>query len=379
MLKALRIASISAVICAVAAVVSVAMLGFKGDPEIEAFLAQEGVVEQFRKKSQSLPAKADNAVSPLEQVAKSFALRLDPPPPPPPPAPVEPPKPPTVKAPSAQPPKLPANKQPTLSAKFTLVATARCPENPAKSMALLQNAQNEYKWYRQGEEIGHLVLQEVRDGSIVLYQNGQFNSELFMPAPPSAPSLLKGDTQVASAPQGPSSMSLTQEPGESPAAEGQAEEALQTPAGRFGSSRIPSIPNNRPAPTRITSLRQAETPTVTVSPEEQARSIDESIANVENIMRRPPEEGQTEQDRLEEQKTWAELLKLLQLEKENQQKLLSETASSGKSAEEPKPAEPPQAEEKSAEPPQAPDTPEPSQAAEKPAEESQAESSEKTQ
>jgi hypothetical protein len=86
-------------------------------------------------------------------------------------------------------------------------------------------------------------------------------------------------------------------------------------------------------------------------------------------MRRPPEEGQTEQERLEEQKTWAELLKLLQLEKENQQKLLSETTSSGKSAEEPKPAEPPQA----------PDTAEPPQAAEKPAEESQAESSEKTQ
>jgi hypothetical protein len=372
MLKALRIASISAVICAVAAVVSVAMLGFKGDPEIEAFLAQEGVVEQFRKKSQSLPVKADNAVSPLEQVAKSFALRLDPPPPPPPPKPIEPPKPPTVKAPSVQPPKLPENKQPTLSAKFTLVATARCPENPAKSMALLQNAQNEYKWYRQGEEIGHLVLQEVRDGSIVLYQNGQFNSELFMPAPPSTPSLLKGDTQVASAPQGPSSMSvtLTQEPREGSTAEGEAEGALKTAAGKSGASRIPSLPNNRSVPTRIASSRAPETPTETVSPEEQARSISESIANIENIMRRPPEEGQTEQERLEEQKTWAELLKLLQLEKENQQKLLSETDSSGKSSNESKPAEPPQAAAKPAEP---------QQAAEKPAEETKAESSEKTQ
>jgi len=111
---------------------------------------------------------------------------------------------------------------------------------------------------------------------------------------------------------------------------------------------------------RITSLKTPEAPTITVSPEEQARSINESIANIENIMRRPPEEGQTEQERLEEQKTWAELLKLLQLEKENQQKLLSETDSSEKSANEPKPAEP-------------------QQAAEKPAEETKPESSEKTQ
>jgi hypothetical protein len=123
-------------------------------------------------------------------------------------------------------------------------------------------------------------------------------------------------------------------------------------------------------PTRIASSRAPETPTVTVSPEEQARSISESIANIENIMRRPPEEGQTEQERLAEQKTWAELLKLLQLEKENQQKLLSETDSSDKPSNESKPAEPPQAAEKPAEP---------QQAAEKPAEETKAESSEKTQ
>lgn len=320
MLKALRIASMAAVITAVVVLAAVAILGFQGDPDIEAFLAKEGVVEQFRKKSQTVPAAAKtDALSPLEQAAKSFALRIDPPPPPPPPKPIEPPKPPEVKQP-VTPPRPPENKQPTLSAKFTLIATARYPDHPEKSMALLQNVQNEYKWYRQGEQVGHLVIQEIKDGSIVLYQGGKFNSELFMPAAPPTKSLLKSDEQIASAVSTkPSSAGTTEVSAELGA---EADSSAAFAEGKTPSSRpsVPRIP--RPQPTsaspRITSaLRTAEElPAVEMSPEEQIRSIDESISAIETIMRQSPQEGQTEEERQAEQQAWQELLKVLAKEKE---------------------------------------------------------------
>lgn len=319
MLKALRIASIAAAISAIVVLAAVAFLGLQGDPEIESFLAKEGVVEQFRKKSQTAPAKTD-AVSPLEQAAKAFALRIDPPPPPPPPKPVEPPKP-VVKPPVAQPtpPRPPENKQPTMSAKFTLVATARYPDHPEKSMALLKNVQNEYKWYRQGEQVGHLEIHEIKDGSIVLYQGGKLNSELFMPAPPPTPSLLKSDASLASAPAGPSSVTASLESAgeqeEGPPA-GSSSEGV---GGRTIPSRLQTL-RSRPAGSsspRITSVQtSAPPPTVEMSPEEQLHSIDESISAIEGIMRQSEQEGKTEEERQAEQQAWQELLKVLAKEKE---------------------------------------------------------------
>ncbi|MEJ5259194.1 MAG: hypothetical protein WHS88_03285 [Anaerohalosphaeraceae bacterium] len=323
MLKALRIASLAAVIGAVVVLAAVAVLGFRGDPEIEAFLAQEGVVEQFRKKSQTVPAAKPDAVSPLEQAAKAFALRIDPPPPPPPPKPVEPPKPPEVKPPVVQPPRPPENRQPTLTAKFTLIATARYTDQPEKSMALLQNVQNEYKWYRQGDQVGHLVIHEIKDGSIVLYQGDKFNSELFMPAPPPTKSLLKSDGAVASAaPRGPSSVSVSGIAPESneeiqagtlgPSADGQPD------ISRAASSRPPR-PQPAASPPRIATTipMQEEVPTLEIDPQEQIRSIEESIAAIENIMRQTaPQEGQSEEERQAEQQAWQELLKVLAKEKE---------------------------------------------------------------
>jgi hypothetical protein len=318
MLKALRIASIGAVIFSAAVLAAVALAGFRGDAEIEEFLAREGVVEQFRKKSQTIPAKTD-AISPLEQAAKSFALRIDPPPPPPPPKPVEPPKP-VVKPPVAQPalPKLPEDKQPTLSAKFTLVATARYPEHPEKSMALLKNVQNQYKWYRRGDSVGHLEIREIKDGSIVLYQGGKFNSELFMPAPPTVPSLLKSDAQASAASRSPT---LTI---------GQLEAAGETGAEQPSGSSAPSAPGRTrpsiqpPASTRtvrssprIGSVSTSEqAPTVEMSPQEQIRSIEESISAIESIMRQSPPEEKPVEEQQAEQAAWQELLKVLEKEKE---------------------------------------------------------------
>lgn len=340
MLKALRIASIGAVVFAAAVLAAVAAAGFRGDPEIEKFLSREGVIEQFRKKSQTVtPAKSD-LVSPLEQAARSFALRIDPPAPPAPVKPIEAPKPPTVKPPTvAQPPKPAPENRPTLSAKFTLLATARYPEHSEKSMALLQNVQNEYKWYRQGDLVGHLEIREIKDGSIVLYQDGKFHSELFMPAPPRVKSLLKSDEAVSSAGSGgPTSVSVSLSESQDAGADSEslpqsAEEGAVRPSvvsrRTISSSQNPprlSRPSPAPAPGRIPSAVLTEAPAVPMTPEEQLRSIDENIRSIENIIQRSSAEGQSEEERQAEQAAWQELLKALNQEKEKLQELQTEAA-----------------------------------------------------
>ena len=232
-------------------------------------------------------------------------------------------------------------KRPPVSAKFTLVATARYPEQPQKSMALLKSLQNEYAWYRQGDQVGHQLIQEVKDGSVVLFQNGRYDSEIYMPEPPKAKSLLKGDNEIASAPQGPSGFSTA-------IAEGSVENqgvvitAPETP----GSDR-PSV--RRTIPPRITALRDSRPaiqtpsrvsrPVRSVSPptkEEQKESITDSISSIQEIMKQPPLEGQTEEERQQEQEAWKQLLTVLQQERENIDQAGEETSeASSEQAEQP--------------------------------------------
>lgn len=322
MLKTLRIASIFTVIAAAVVVGSVGMFGLRANPDIQAFLNREGIIEQIRNRAQNVPQKVD-AVSPLESAAKAFALRIDPPPPPKPPTP---PKPTTPQAEVKPPPVVvkppPVIQKPQLSAKFSLVATARYKSHPDKSLALLKSLQNEYTWYRQGEKVGHLDLQEVKDGSVVLYQDGRFNSEIFMPPPPKEKSLLKGDQQEEPAPQNSSSVAVI-------SSESTGQEVVVTAP---SSSSPPSVPGRRTIPSRlpasanrvpsesIATRRIPSRPVRSIpqpTPEEQKQSIESSISSIEDIMNRAPVEGVTEEQQKQEQEAWKQLLQVLQQERGN--------------------------------------------------------------
>jgi hypothetical protein len=338
MLKALRIASIVTIIAAAAVVVFVALFGLRGNAEIETFLQREGIVDQFRKRVQNIPPKSD-AVSPLDAASKAFVTRIDPPPPPKPPEPVKPPQP-VVKPPVApQTPRPPVDNKPVLSAKFTLEATARYPDQPHKSMALLKNVQNEYKWYKQGEQVGHLEIQEIKDGSVVLYQGGKFNSELFMPAPPKVRSLLKGEDTGPQTPQGPVAVTLPEESEEVSEAQ---------PAEAAASAAVPAAPASaarRTIPSRLEAYREARSavpstamrttppapsaPAPAQTPEEQKKSIDESISSIQQIMNRPAAEGQSEEERRQEQEAWQQLIKALSEERQAIEQSAGETPSEG--------------------------------------------------
>lgn len=353
MLKTLRIASILTIIAAAVVVGAVGIFGLRHNPDIQAFLHREGIIEQFRKKIQNVPTKTDT-VSPLELAAKAFALRIDPPPPPPPPPEKNPPKKEPVKSPPVVvPPKNPVvEKGPSLTPKFSLVATARYPSRPQKSMALLKSLQNEYTWYRQGEKVGHLDIQEIKDGSVVLYQNGQFNSEIQMPAPPKIKSLLKSDQQEDPAPRGPAA--VTAAPADAPDQDvvvtTNASPGTPPPVRRSIPSRLPAVSSEerRPAASAAT-VRTSSRPVRSVPPQttqEHKQSIDTSISSIEEIMNRTPAEGMSQEERNQEQEAWKQLLDVLQQEREN---LDQKQEGSGESAEPAEDQEKPQPESSNSE------------------------------
>ncbi len=171
MIKTLKVASILVVICAVALVALVVVLGIRGDQQIAEFLDAPGVIEKFRKLAKTVDDDVDQ-VSPLIEQAKAFALRINPPPPPKPKQPKGAPKKRAAKK-QAPPPRPKA----PVTARFKLVATCRYEQQPERSLALVDRPPQGLKWFRQGDNVGHLTIQQVKDGSIVC-SDGQ---ELFVP------------------------------------------------------------------------------------------------------------------------------------------------------------------------------------------------------
>lgn len=172
MIKTLKVASILVVICAVALVAFVVVLGIRGDKQIAEFLDAPGVIEKFRKLAKTVDEDVDQ-VSPLIEQAKAFALRINPPPPPKPKQPKAAPQKQTAKKQAPEPPRPKA----PVTARFKLVATCRYEQQPERSLALVDRPPQGEKWFRQGDNVGHLTIQQVKDGSIVC-SDGQ---ELFVP------------------------------------------------------------------------------------------------------------------------------------------------------------------------------------------------------
>jgi len=83
------------------------------------------------------------------------------------------------------------------SAKFDLVGTSYLAAAPHESFAYIRLPGNEYQWVKQGSEVGHLIIKEVKSGSIV-YADGQELIELAAEPVPETASLL--ESGVAAAP-----------------------------------------------------------------------------------------------------------------------------------------------------------------------------------
>jgi len=157
-----------------------AVYGVRSDPKIEEFIKSPGAVDKFTASKGQGPAPK-NTESPLVKVAVGYSTILNPPPPPPPKAP-------PVGAPQgpAAPPTPPA----PVAVKFDLVATSYYASQPEKSFVLINEPGKGLHWVKQGSAVGHLTIETVKDGAIVV-RDGQRTSEMTVKVEESWRNLLK--------------------------------------------------------------------------------------------------------------------------------------------------------------------------------------------
>jgi len=172
MIKTLRITSIAAVAVSAVFFVFPAVFGVRSDKQIEEFLNSAGAIEKFDKARGDKIHDRDSRISPLVTQAKAFALYLNPPP--------EPGK--KVAATRRQP--VPQPRPPgKVSTKFKLLGTCYYASQPQQSLALIDEPGKGLHWVRQSEKVKHLIIEQVKDG-VVVVRDGERTFEL---APPTLP------------------------------------------------------------------------------------------------------------------------------------------------------------------------------------------------
>jgi hypothetical protein len=133
------------------------------DPTHEALLGRPGAVGIFLQSTHGTPGDDKERVSPLLAEATAFAAYLNPPA--------------SVKALVATeaPKPAPVVRPPTASPKFKVCGTSCCDDQPDRSMVLIlePGTTNTARWVRRGTQVGHLVIQEIRPGSIVYLDGTQ--------------------------------------------------------------------------------------------------------------------------------------------------------------------------------------------------------------
>ncbi len=313
MIRTLKITSMLIAISAVGFIVFLVVFGLRGDRQIEEFLKAPSAIEKFKKFAKTTDQDQDQT-SPLFKHAKAFALRINPPPP------VKP------KQPKAAPRKRVAKKAPPpkpkapVRAKFKLVATCRYEQQPGRSLALLDRPPQGPKWYRQGDKVGHLTIQQVKDGSIVC-SDGQ---ELFVPpSKVKKKPLLKSELTDSGRPQ--PTVSTPPEPVESVV--GTVDLAAQetqpvTAPGRPGRQSQPGDPSG--AKPELDSARRrrirrlpAREPRRLPSErthEQEKETLTESIATIKEMMANPTS-SLTDEEKAAELQIWERMLKSLEDER----------------------------------------------------------------
>jgi hypothetical protein len=175
MIKTLRITSIVAVVLAGILFIFPVVFGVRGDgPQ----LAGAGVIAKFKEATGNKAKESESQVSPLVKQAEAFALYMNPPPKP--------------KLVVQAPPVTPEIRPPApVSPKFTLVGVSFYQSHPEQSLAFIDEPGKGLHWVRQSDEVGHLIIEQVKDGSVVV-RDGQKTFEIAIQRQPAGISLLEG-------------------------------------------------------------------------------------------------------------------------------------------------------------------------------------------
>jgi hypothetical protein len=154
MINTLRITSIIAAILAGIFFVFPVVFGVRSDESLDKFLKSPGLVEKFNSAAGNKARQGESRVSPLVQQAETFALYLNPP------------KPQIAEKTTEQ--KTPTTQEMPVTPKFTVLGTCFHKERPEMSLALIDEPGKGLHWVRQSSKVGHLLIEEVKDGLVVV-------------------------------------------------------------------------------------------------------------------------------------------------------------------------------------------------------------------
>jgi len=167
MIKTLQISSILAVVLAVVLFVSSVVFGVHKDAEVEAFLKSPSIKDKFAETMGGAVKRPSDQSSPLVENAQRFASIMNPPKPVAPERPAAPTTPAVAKAVE------PAQTSP----KFRVLGMSYYQANPQMSLVLIDEPGKGLHWVRQGSDVMHLTIEEVKDGRIVV-RDAQGASEM---------------------------------------------------------------------------------------------------------------------------------------------------------------------------------------------------------
>ncbi|UCC22710.1 MAG: hypothetical protein JSW23_01175 [Planctomycetota bacterium] len=180
MITTFRIITAIAVFAVAVFFVFTVAFGVHSDAKAEQFLNSPSAIEKFNRAKAEKPADTDDRSSPLVKQAEAFARYLNPPPKPQP-RPAAPRQ-------AAGRPRPPA----PVSSKFDLIGTSYYELRPELSLALIDEPGKGLRWVRQSAEVGHLIIDQVKDGLVVV-RDGQRTFEL-LPERPKKTSLVRHAT-----------------------------------------------------------------------------------------------------------------------------------------------------------------------------------------
>ena len=155
MIKTLRITSVVAAILAGIFFVFPVVYGVRSDERIDEFLKLPSVREKFEDAADNKANTGESRVSPLVEQAEAFALYLNPL------------KPTMRKAAKGAKTTNFADRLP-VTPKFKVFATSYFAENPELSQALIDEPGKGRYWIRQSSKVGHLLVEQVKDGLVVV-------------------------------------------------------------------------------------------------------------------------------------------------------------------------------------------------------------------
>jgi len=194
MIKTLQISSILAVVLAVVLFVSSVVFGVHKDAEVEAFLKSPSIKDKFTETMGGAVKRPSDQSSPLVENAERFASIMNPPKPVAPERPAAPTTPAVAKA----------VEPASVSAKFRVLGISYCEADPNTSLVFIDEPGKGLHWVRQGSDVMHLTIEEVKDGRIVV-RDAQGASEMVVEDRPITVSLLEGASGGAAAAVAPGS------------------------------------------------------------------------------------------------------------------------------------------------------------------------------